>query len=113
MGKVCLLDIDVQGVENVKKSKLDCKYIFISPPSMENLEQRLRGRNTETEEKIQTRLHNAIKEMEYGQIDGKFDANIVNNSVEVAFDDLVQKLNGWYPELNLLPLDHTKNLQAL
>ncbi len=52
-GKVCILDIDIQGVESVKKSHLKCKYLFITPPSKTDLEQRLRGRNTETEDKIQ------------------------------------------------------------
>ena len=71
-GKVCILDIDIQGVQNVKKSSLDCKYIFINPPSIEELEKRLRGRGTENEEKIKVRLQNAIGEMEYGHEVRKF-----------------------------------------
>ena len=43
-GKVCVLDIDVQGAEQVKKSSLHAKYLFVSPPSMDELEKRLRGR---------------------------------------------------------------------
>ena len=43
-GKVCILDIDVQGVRNVKESTLDPYYVFIAPPSMDALEKRLRGR---------------------------------------------------------------------
>jgi guanylate kinase len=65
-GKVCVLDIDVQGVQKVKASSLDPFYCFISPPSAEDLEKRLRGRGTETEEQIKTRLGNANKELEYG-----------------------------------------------
>ena len=55
-GKICLLDIDIQGAQNVKKSDLDALYIFISPPSMEELERRLRGRGTEKEDAILRRL---------------------------------------------------------
>ena len=66
--KRCILDIDVQGVESVKKvEKINaqgCLYVFVSPPSLEVLEERLRSRGTETEDKIQTRLGNASKEME-------------------------------------------------
>ena len=55
-GQVCVLDIDVQGAEIVKKSTLDALFVFIAPPSMEELEKRLRGRGTEKEESIQKRL---------------------------------------------------------
>ena len=47
---ICLLDIDIQGAQNVKKSTLDARYLFIAPPSMEELEKRLRGRGTEAED---------------------------------------------------------------
>eukprot|EP00286_Rhodomonas_abbreviata_P017444 CAMPEP_0181342936 /NCGR_PEP_ID=MMETSP1101-20121128/31290_1 /TAXON_ID=46948 /ORGANISM="Rhodomonas abbreviata, Strain Caron Lab Isolate" /LENGTH=241 /DNA_ID=CAMNT_0023454475 /DNA_START=32 /DNA_END=753 /DNA_ORIENTATION=+ len=66
MGKVCILDIDIQGVQNVKKSDIDCRYIFINPPSMLELEKRLTGRGTETAEKVKLRLENARGEIEYG-----------------------------------------------
>jgi len=42
-GKIPILDIDIQGVQRVKGSTLTCKYVFINPPSMEELEKRLRG----------------------------------------------------------------------
>ena len=51
-GKVCVLDIDVQGATSVKAAKVDAAFVFISPPSMAELERRLRGRGTETEEKV-------------------------------------------------------------
>ena len=52
-GKVCLLDIDVQGADSVKESDLDARFIFVAPPSFEVLQQRLVGRGTESAEKIQ------------------------------------------------------------
>eukprot|EP00985_Skeletonema_marinoi_P004143 scaffold1811_cov137-Skeletonema_marinoi.AAC.14 len=76
-GKICLLDIDIQGAQNVKKSDLDALYIFISPPSMEELEKRLRGRGTESEEAIVKRLGNAQTEMDYGAGEGNFDCVLV------------------------------------
>jgi guanylate kinase len=42
--QICILDIDVQGAQEVKKSGLDASFIFIAPPSLEQLEKRLRGR---------------------------------------------------------------------
>ena len=101
-GKVCILDIDIQGVQNIKKSKLDCKYLFINPPSMAELEKRLRGRGTETPDKILVRLDNAKMELAYGQTEGNFDASIVNGeSLELSFLDMVHVLANWYPDLDL------------
>ena len=64
-GRVCLLDIDVQGAESVRKSSLSkiCSFVFFAPPTAAVLEQRLRGRGTETEEKIQKRLAASLKEL--------------------------------------------------
>jgi len=99
-GKICILDIDTQGVQNVQKSNMDCKYIFINPPSMEELESRLRGRGTETEEKVQIRLKNAITEMEFGRKSGNFDADFVNQNAEKTAAEIVQKLEMWYPDID-------------
>lgn len=62
-GKVVVLEIDVQGKEQLDKVYPDAITVFIAPPSFEILEQRLRNRGTESEEKIQIRLENAKKEM--------------------------------------------------
>ena len=86
-GQVCILDIDVQGVEKVKASgRLSCVYVFVKPPSIQVLEQRLRGRGTETEDKIQLRLANAVKELEYSdRSDGFWDAVLVNDDLDQCF----------------------------
>lgn len=67
-GKVCVLDIDVEGVKQVKKTDLNAVLVFIKPPSLADLETRLRGRNTETEDSLQRRLDAARKEMVYGKL---------------------------------------------
>jgi len=89
-GKICILDIDVQGVKSVKQTDLKPKYVFIKPPSLEVLEQRLRDRKTETEESLNKRLSAAAKELEYGETDGNFDIIIVNDQVENAYHALKQ-----------------------
>ena len=91
------MDIDIQGVQKVKASSMQCKYIFIAPPSMEQLESRLRGRGTETEDKIQIRLKTAHDEMAFGNESGNFDAIVINNDLEVAFTEIVTLLKKWYP----------------
>lgn len=67
-GATCLLDIDTVGVANVKKLGLDCLFIFISPPSLSALGDRLRKRGTENEATIVKRLAKAKAEMEYAAV---------------------------------------------
>jgi len=93
-GKACLLDIDVQGAEIVKRTDLNARFIFIAPPSFEELERRLRGRGTETEDKIQVRLKTARVEMDYLTKPGFFDQVIVNNDLDKAFEEFKAALRG-------------------
>lgn len=63
-GRVCILDIDVQGARSVRKSGLQAIFVFIAPPSLEDLANRLAARGTETVEQITRRLNNAKQEIE-------------------------------------------------
>ena len=64
--KICILDIDEQGVKNLKKiSDINPLFCFIKPPSIEILEERLRGRGTETEESFQKRMATAKSAIDY------------------------------------------------
>ncbi|XP_024387548.1 uncharacterized protein [Physcomitrium patens] len=89
-GKTCILDIDVQGAQEVKKSALKAIYIFIKPPAPEEevLEGRLRGRGTETEEQIQKRLRGAKQELERAKDPALFDYILVNCNLNEAYEDL-------------------------
>lgn len=60
------MDIEIEGVKQIKKSHLNPIYVFIEPPSIGELERRLKGRNTETEESLKKRLDTAKSEIEYG-----------------------------------------------
>jgi len=84
-GKVLLLDIDIKGGINVKKAYPENSVsIFIEPPSLEALEQRLVKRNTDSPEQIRIRLDRMPEEMELGK---QFDYSIVNADLETAIDD--------------------------
>lgn len=87
-GKICILDIDVQGCRAARAKSLLAKYVFVAPPSLAELESRLRGRGTETEEAIATRLGNAKKEIDAKDEPGLFDAVIVNDDLEKAYGEL-------------------------
>lgn len=86
-GKVCLLDIDMQGVKAVKQTDLNARFLFIAPPSLEDLEKRLRGRGTETEESINKRLEAAQREMDYAATDAN-DQVLVNDDLDKAYAEL-------------------------
>jgi guanylate kinase len=76
-----LLDVDTKGARQVRAKCPDAILIFIMPPSMEELERRLRSRGTETEEVIQRRLHEAQYEMDQRAF---FDHMVVNDRLEDA-----------------------------
>lgn len=80
-GRDILLEIDVQGALQVKKKIPGAVTIFVAPPSMKALEERLRGRSTETEQDIALRLCNARREM--GE-SFKYDFTVVNDDIDAA-----------------------------
>ncbi len=84
-GHSLVLEIDVQGALNVRKVYPDAVLIFIEPPSIQALEERLRGRGTEDEASIELRLKNARHEMELAD---QYDARIVNDTVDRAAQEL-------------------------
>lgn len=76
-----ILDIEIQGARQIKSKMPEAVFIFIIPPSLEELEKRLRNRGTDTEEAIQGRLNRAIQE--YKEADF-YDYLIVNDNLETA-----------------------------
>ncbi|KAK4272538.1 hypothetical protein QN277_021079 [Acacia crassicarpa] len=91
-GKRCILDIDVQGARSVRASSLEAIFIFVRPPSMKELEKRLRDRGTETEEQILKRLRNAKAEIEQGTSSGIFDHLLYNDNLEECYENLKKLL---------------------
>ncbi|KAK1535083.1 guanylate kinase [Colletotrichum costaricense] len=87
-GKLVVLDIEMEGVKQIKTSNFPARYVFIAPPSEEVLEKRLRGRGTEKEENIQKRLAQAKLELAYSKTPGVHDLVIVNDDLEKAYKTL-------------------------
>lgn len=77
-----------QGVKQVKRSDLNARFLFLAPPSLEELERRLRGRGTENEESLNRRLAQARNEMEYSQQPGAHDKIVVNDDLERAYAEV-------------------------
>lgn len=84
-GRDVILKIEVEGAMNVKKIFPEAVLIFILPPSMSELERRLRKRGTENEETIAARIAQAKVEMGFAD---KFDYLVVNGALEKAVSDV-------------------------
>ena len=85
-GYFILLDIDVKGAVNVKQIYgNDCLSLFIQPPSLKVLKQRLESRGTETEYSLGLRLERASEELEYAD---RFDQIIINDDLDTAYAQL-------------------------
>ena len=82
-GMNVVLEIDVQGALQVQKNYDDGVYIFILPPSLEELKKRIRGRGSETEETMARRLGEALHEIH--NID-KYDYRVINEDLDTAID---------------------------
>lgn len=77
-----------QGVKQVKRTDLNARFLFLAPPSLEELERRLRGRGTESEESLKKRLAQAKNELEYSQQPGAHDKIVVNDDLEKAYTEM-------------------------
>lgn len=84
-GRNLILEIETKGALQIKEKMPDAVLIFILPPSLEELEHRLRGRNTEDEETIQGRLHEVKREIECSK---NYDYRIINDDLEKALAEL-------------------------
>lgn len=84
-GNDVILEIEIQGALQIKKRFPQGVFIFIVPPSMDELSQRIHKRGTESEEVIQRRLQTALQELEYVT---EYDYVVVNDEVPLAVDKL-------------------------
>ena len=85
-----LLDVDVKGALNIKRNYPDSITIFIMPPSIEELEKRLRGRQTETEDEMKKRIQRAEMELKFAQ---EFDFIVLNDDLEKAINEVKNIIN--------------------
>jgi guanylate kinase len=90
-GHSILLEIDWQGAQQIRDRRDDALTVFIMPPSREELEQRLRGRQTDSEEVIQRRLRDALSDMGHW---GEFGFVVINDNLDAAAAQLAAIVNG-------------------
>lgn len=88
-GRPALLEIDLQGARQVRRTMPDARFVFLAPPSWEELVRRLVGRGTEDEVERERRLATARTEL---AAEAEFDVTVVNADVRQAGDDLVSSM---------------------
>lgn len=89
-GKIVVLEIDVQGAVNVKNNTDNAVFIFLAPPSLSELKNRIVGRGTETENDINLRMNNARKELEYIKY---YDYLVINDHINSAINSVNEIIN--------------------
>ncbi|KAI0559902.1 Guanylate kinase [Gracilaria domingensis] len=90
-GTFCVLDLDIQGVEALRnKADLSWQplFVWVAPPDMTALEERLKNRGTETSQTLKTRLNTAMREMSYAATTNIFDLTIINDDLDEAYSQL-------------------------
>ncbi len=85
-GNIVVLVIEVEGAQNVKKVYPDCLTIFLAPPSLEELERRLKNRGTEDDVKIKQRMFKAKEELGF---QSSYDYIVENNNVEQCAQSII------------------------
>ena len=86
-----LLEIDWQGAQQIRRALPECRSIFVLPPSREALEQRLRGRGTDSDEVIARRFRDSLADLSHWN---EFDYIVVNDDFERATEDLQAIVSG-------------------
>lgn len=84
-GKDCILEIDIQGALQIKQKMPEGVFVFIAPPSIEELERRITCRGTETSEEITKRMSQVERELSYAD---DYDYMVINDNVETAVSSL-------------------------
>ena len=90
-GRPALLEIDLQGARQVRRTMPEALFVFLKPPSWEELVRRLVGRGTEAEAERERRLRTAREEL---AAEAEFDVTVVNHEIHAAAEELVAWLTG-------------------
>ena len=99
-GKICLIKVDIRGAERIHKSSADCVHVWVDPPSLDSLKERMALRQKEgenLEEKVE-KAENETKEAKRSSFYNKY---VVNKDLQACFTGLVECLRDLYPDVTL------------
>ncbi|KAF7971728.1 hypothetical protein HWV62_20029 [Athelia sp. TMB] len=93
-GRRCILEIEAQGIRQVKQTDMNPVFLFLSPPSMGALRKRLQDRGTESDAVIQRRLATSLREIEYAREPGAHDIVLVLDDYEKSYHEFRRVASG-------------------
>lgn len=111
-GKICILDVSMDVQQQVRLSPLECKYLFISPKSIDALEERLKKAQKDNEVTIRRKVDEALEFLAVATEDGAFDETVVNDKLEDSYRELVFALLTFYPKCQGITIPETKVAEA-
>jgi len=85
--KICVMEVDVQGAQKINKANIDCNYLFLYPPSPEELKDRIAKRGIEDEDMIKMRLESGLKEIEFANKTILYKHRIINDKLETSYEE--------------------------
>lgn len=106
--KIAILEIDVEGAKKVSNSGVKANYLFIYPPELDTLKERITKRGTENEEAIKIRLKNAITELTFAKLSPLYRYKIVNGDLETSYKELKNLVMKLYKEAVKIVEDKSK-----
>ena len=109
-GHSVILEIDWQGARQVRESMPECRSVFILPPSLDELERRLRSRRTDSDDVIARRLRDALSDMSHWD---EFDVAVINDELDQAVADIEAVLEGRGDALATSDPDHAARIRAI
>ena len=107
-GKICVLDVSIDVQMQVRQSSLECKYLFVSPKSIEALEHRLKKAQKDNEVTIRRKVDEALEAMANATEEGAYDETVVNDKLEDSYRELVWALLTFYPKCQGITIPETK-----
>lgn len=95
-GKICILELDINGANIVNKQNYPANYIGLLPPSLEILRQRLIGRGTDAQDVIDKRVNIAVNECQEIEKSNIFNFKIINNELEKTYSEFKSSISNLY-----------------
>lgn len=101
--KLCIVDCEMANVESWRNSPLDCKYFFLTPPSMDALEERLQKSQNYNKVQIDERMEAAGAQIDEGTTEGNFDQVVYNDNLARSYSEMVRVISSWYMAADITP----------
>ena len=101
-GRICVIEVEIEGWKSISHTDMECNFIYVLPPSMEELTNRLIGRGSESEESLKKRIEIAKGELHFVQSrPDLFPHLVVNNDFELFYREMLTTIRQMYPGISL------------